>query len=124
MPSGAIEWIEFPAPRPEVLAAFYETVFGWEITEYHEPPFLFTDSTGRVRGGFTTNLNPMPEYGIMISITVDDIDATVADAERCGGEIVLERVDLPDGAGSFASIRDPAGNRVSLYQGDIAALGT
>jgi len=124
MPSGAIEWIEFPAPHPAVLAAFYEAVFGWEIKEYHEPPFLFTDSAGRVRGGFTTNLNPMAEYGIMVSITVDDIDATVADAQRYGGEVVLERVDLPDGAGSFASIRDPAGNRVSLYQGDIAALGT
>ncbi len=123
MPSGVIEWIEFPAPNPEVLADFYHTVFGWEITEYHEPPYLFTDSSRRVRGGFTATLEPMPQYGVMVSITVDDVDVTLKAVKANSGEIVLERVDLPDGLGSFASIRDPAGNRVSIYEGDIASIG-
>lgn len=123
MASGIIEWIEIPAPNPQVLAAFYASVFGWEITEYHEPPYLFTDSSGRVRGGFTAMLEPMREYGVMVSITVDDLDETLETVEANSGEIVLERVDLPNGLGSFASIRDPAGNRLSLYEGDISSIG-
>ena len=122
MASGVIEWIEFPAPDPEVLALFYAAVFGWEVVEYHEPPYVFTDTAGTVRGGFTTALEPMTEYGIMVSITVDDLDHTLEAAAANSGELVLGRVALPGDAGSFASIRDPAGNRISLYEGDITSI--
>jgi len=64
----------------------------------------------------------MPQYGVMVSIAVDDVDVTLKAAKANSGEIVLEPVDFPGDLGSFASIRDPAGNRESIYEGDIASI--
>ncbi len=101
------------APDPITLAKFYQQVFeldspldmGWIS-------FLTNDSTQKIelhtasQGGSGTDLP-------LISIGVDDLDATEASVRAAGAEIVYGPVTEEWGLRRFY-FRDPAGNLVNV----------
>jgi predicted enzyme related to lactoylglutathione lyase len=112
--NGKICYVEIPAHDPERSAAFYHDVFGWGIRRHGNGTLAFDDGVGEVSGMWVTHRPPMTSAGIVVSIMVDDIAATIAAVEAAGGRIVQPLgADAPELTAHFA---DPAGNVFGLYQ--------
>jgi predicted enzyme related to lactoylglutathione lyase len=110
-------YLQIPATEPMQSAAFYEKVFGWNIRHRGTSQPAFDDATGDVSGSWFTNLKTWREPGLIVSIWVDDIEATLRQVKACGGT-VLEgpQPDSPGSTSMIATFLDPAGNPIGLYQ--------
>jgi predicted enzyme related to lactoylglutathione lyase len=101
------------APDPTTLAKFYQEVFGLDVPlDMGWITFLSGDTTQSIElhtaseGGRGTELP-------VISIGVDDLDATEAAVRAAGAEVVYGPVKEDWGLRRFF-FRDPAGNLVNV----------
>ena len=62
-----------------------------------------------------TDRRAFPEPGLLPYFHVDHIDAAVSGVTAFGGEVV--EAPYPEGNLRVAKVRDPAGNRIGLWQG-------
>lgn len=101
------------APDPKSLAMFYEQVF--DLDSPHDMgwiAFLSKDATQKIelhtasQGGSATELP-------VISIGVDNLDATEAAVRAAGAEVVYGPISEEWGLRRFF-FRDPAGNLVNV----------
>jgi predicted enzyme related to lactoylglutathione lyase len=112
--NGKICYIEIPATDIKVSVSFYEKVFGWKIRKHGDGSIAFDDAVGEVSGTWVTGRKPSTEPGLLISIMVDSVAATVDAITAHGGRIVQPiGMDAPEITARFS---DPAGNVLSLYQ--------
>jgi uncharacterized protein len=112
--NGKICYLEIPAVDIKASAAFYNKVFGWRIREDNGRRVAFDDTVGQVSGMWVTGRPPSKEAGLLISIMVDDIEATLALIENSGGKVVQPvGMDAPEITARFS---DLAGNVLALYQ--------
>lgn len=112
--NGKICYIELPALDIERSAAFYKTVFGWNVRSRRDGSTAFDDGVGEVSGTWTLGRPPAAEPGLLIYIMVDSVAATVDAIRAQGGEIVQPiGADAPEITARF---RDPGGNVLGLYQ--------
>lgn len=112
--NGKICYIELPALDIERSAAFYKTVFGWNVRTRRDGSTAFDDAVGEVSGTWTLGRPPAAEPGLLIYIMVDSVEATVDAIRAQGGEIVQPiGADAPEITARF---RDPGGNVLGLYQ--------
>ncbi|MGD9935336.1 MAG: VOC family protein [Dehalococcoidia bacterium] len=111
--NGKLSYLQIPARDPAGLGAFYAAVFGWSISGGGDQ-VSFRDATGDLIGAFTADLEPADPPGYLPYIYVADIEAVVEAVVLHGGEVV----DFPsdDGQLRLATIRDPDGNHVGLWQ--------
>lgn len=112
--NGKICYIEIPAGDIPSLAAFYGTVFGWNVRNRDDGHLAFDDTVGQVSGTWVAGKPPASENGLRVYIMVDDMEATMASIVANGGEIF-------EGVGAHfpeitARFLDPYGNIFSLYQ--------
>ena len=111
--NGKICYLEIPADDIEVSASFYEKSFGWKIRRGNDQ-VSFDDGVGEVSGMWVLDKKTVTEAGIIISIMVDDIDATSKLVTANGGKIVFSM--KMDSGEKIAHFSDPAGNVMGLYQ--------
>ena len=111
--TGKICYIELPASDVATSAAFYSTVFGWEISNRGDGTTSFVDTVGQVSGSFVVGVPPN-QPGLVVSIMVADITASITAIESNGG-VITQPVgkDHPEITARF---RDPAGNIMGLYE--------
>jgi predicted enzyme related to lactoylglutathione lyase len=110
---GGISYVRIPARDPPRIAAFYETVFGWNLRGDPETP-SFDDGTGHVIGHFVDDLPVAGEAGVRPYIYVERVDQTLDSITAEGGEIVT--APYPEGDLWVATFRDPAGNVLGVWQ--------
>jgi uncharacterized glyoxalase superfamily protein PhnB len=109
-------YLEIPAVDLRQSVEFYEKVFGWNIRERNSDRPSFDDATGYVSGAWVTGRNISRQPGLLPYIWLDGIDAALVEATAQGGEVVeAPHLDSPGGAW-IATLRDPAGNVIGLYQ--------
>lgn len=101
------------APDPRALASFYQSVFELDLTfDMGWIAFLSNDSTQKIElhtaseGGSGTELP-------VISIGVEDLDATETAVRAAGGDVVYGPATEAWGLRRFF-FRDPAGNLVNV----------
>jgi uncharacterized protein len=112
--NGKICYLEIPAANIGTSVAFYKEVFGWGIRERGDGSIAFDDGVGEVSGTWVLGRKPMSEPGIIISIMVDNAQATVDSIVAHGGIITQEiGKDAPEITAHFS---DPAGNILGIYQ--------
>ena len=110
-------YMEIPAVDVHQSAAFYESVFGWNIRHRDTARPSFDDATGNVSGTWVTGPKIAGEPGLLPYIWVDSIDTTLAKVKANGGAVVEgTHQDSPDSNSWIAKFRDPAGNVIGLYQ--------
>jgi predicted enzyme related to lactoylglutathione lyase len=112
--TGKICYIEIPAIDISESASFYQRAFGWHIRQRGDGSTAFDDTTGEVSGTWVTGLPPASVPGLIVSIMVARIEATIEAIISAGGEIV--RPVNPDEQEVYAHFRDPAGNILGIYQ--------
>ncbi|NDJ78321.1 MAG: VOC family protein [Chloroflexi bacterium] len=116
-----ISHFEIPAKDPEKVAAFYRAVFDWEISKWDGPIDYWNVRTGPddvqgINGGLFTPEGPLPHQTIN-TIEVDDIDGFVAKVKANGGNVVSDKVAIPQ-MGWIAYCKDVEGTVFGIYQGD------
>jgi lactoylglutathione lyase len=123
--------VHLRSPDPEATASFFETMFGAEVTRGVYPPGTLYPGQKRmsfVLGGQKILIAPthpddamtpapgFPYYGLEhIGLTVDDVDAAVADLRAKGAEIAIGPLTRDPGT-RLAFIRGPEGVMVELVQ--------
>jgi predicted enzyme related to lactoylglutathione lyase len=112
--NGKICYIEMPATDIDLSAEFYQKIFGWDVRKRGDGSVGFDDGVNQVSGTWVLGRQPASASGMVVSIMVDDIAATIDLIVTAGCEIVE-----PVGAHApelTALFRDPGGNVMSLYQ--------
>jgi uncharacterized protein len=113
---GRFSWNELLTTDPEGAKRFYTQLFGWTTQDMPMGHFNYTIVKADVEVG---GIMPIPEKAKGMPptwgsyVTVDNVDATAAQAEKLGGKICVPASDIPD-VGRFAVIQDPQGAMISV----------
>lgn len=107
---GQVGYLQLPATDRWRSAEFYRAVFGWHI-EHPYPSFEAPSLIGQ----WVDDRAPAPDAGPLLWINVDRIDDTLRLVSASGGEVV-EPPRLDDGVRWLATVHDPAGNTVGIFQ--------
>ena len=113
--------VEIGTKDSGTAAEFYRQLFGWTVTADETGYGLIdtgADEEG-IGGGIMPTMGPMEPY-VTFYVGVDDLAASLADAERLGGTSVLGPTPVP-GVGAFALFTDPDGNVIGLLRMDVPA---
>lgn len=110
---GHVSWFEVMGRDLEALNAFYAEMFGWKLQRLPQMPYAITapDWNG-VPGG--VGEAPVGPGWTTFYVTVADVPAAVAIAERLGGRLLMPPMALPDGV-TVAVIADPEDHPVGLW---------
>ena len=121
-PVGSVVWYELNTADPARARTFYAQLFGWRTSEMEMMP-------GFTYGMFAHKSNAAnPFAGIMpimpeqseakprwdIYVSVKDVDATAAQCEALGGEVIIPPHDIP--VGRWAMLKDPTGATLAIYK--------
>ena len=80
-----INFVELPAKNLPAAKEFYESVFGWTLTDFG--PSYSCTMTGNVDLGLQGDLHEAPRAPLPV-VMVDNLEAAQAAVERAGGKIV------------------------------------
>jgi uncharacterized protein len=115
---GKFSWNELLTNDPEGAKEFYSQLFGWTTRGW---PMGGEDYTIVMAGdtdvgGITRMPSHVQGQGVPPNwgayVTVDDVDATAALAEKLGGKLCLPLTEIPT-VGRFTVIQDPQGAIIS-----------
>jgi uncharacterized protein len=123
--AGRVVHFEVPFDDAERATAFYGDVFGWQIMAMPEFDYHGVSTgpvgdqgmpaePGYIGGGMFKRQDGGPSMPV-VTIDVDDIDATLAEIEGKGGSTVQEKVPVGE-MGFAAYFKDPEGNVMGLWQ--------
>ena len=110
---GGVSYLRIPAHDLAQSAEFYRAVFGWRLRGRPDAP-SFSDGTGHVIGHWRTDLPAAGQAGVLPYIYVTSLDDTLRAAAEHGAELVTP--PYPEGNLWIATIRDPAGNVIGIWQ--------
>jgi predicted enzyme related to lactoylglutathione lyase len=114
---GRFVWHELMTTDTDAASDFYSRVVPWKAEDSGMPSYSLWMS-GKVRAGGLMALpeddgSATPPHWI-IYIGTEDVDATVAAAEKLGGKILKPAVDIPN-VGRFAVLADPQGAAFAVF---------
>lgn len=116
MPDGKICYLEIPATDIDASARFYGEVLGWKVRTRGDGQRAFDDTTGAVSGSWVVGRPPSREPGMLTYVMVDSIDATLRKVAEAGGKVATPPTRIGAAGDAYATILDPAGNLLGLYQ--------
>jgi uncharacterized protein len=105
---------EIPSTDFTKSKAFYENLFGWTIQEVPDMSYMMFGEEGQGVGGGFNKVEAVVNEGIQIYIEVEDIPATLARARELGGEVQMDKSQIP-GHGFMAFIGDCCGVKIGLW---------
>lgn len=123
---------EVHASDPAAAQAFYGAVFGWRFQQWGDVPYWLVTtgdgdpmagrphSTPGIDGGITQRQGDPPAEGqavnaFVVTVEVDDCDATVERAVAAGGSVAMPPDDMPP-VGRLAYLKDPDGTIFGVLQ--------
>jgi uncharacterized protein len=113
---GALAWADTATPDAEAAQKFYGALLGWEFDQMsEEPPYWVIRNGERSQGGMTVPPEGVPANWFPY-FAVENVDASVKQAEEAGGKPFMGPVDVP--SGRFALIQDPQGAAFAILQSD------
>lgn len=106
-------YFELPSRDIGAGKAFYESAFGWKMTEFG--PSYASTMIGDVDFGLQSDPQEMTRAPLPV-ISVSDLNAALAAVTAAGGEIVKPIFAFPGGR-RFQAL-DPNGNEIAVMQPD------
>ena len=113
MSKHPIAHIEFSSVDREASGKFFSELFGWKVQQMPEMNYATFDTGDGIGGGLNPVQEDFPAGTIAVYVHSDDIEATLAEAEKLGGKTIVSKSEIP-GVGWFAFFADPTGNRIGL----------
>ena len=122
--SGRVVHFEVPFDDADRAREFYREVFGWQIQPMPEMDYNMVSTgpvsdqgmpsePGYIGGGMMQRQAPYTSP--VLTLDVDDIDATIVAIEKQGGAAVGEKMAVGD-MGFAAYFTDSEGNVMGLWQ--------
>ncbi|HET9601378.1 MAG TPA: VOC family protein [Acidimicrobiales bacterium] len=122
--SARVVHFEVPFDDADRARSFYRDVFDWQINAMPELNYTIVSTgpvsaegmpseAGYIGGGMMQRQAPVDTP--VITLQVDDIDATVVAIEKHGGSAVGEKLTVGD-MGFAAYFKDSEGNLMGLWQ--------
>ena len=123
--SDKVVHFEIPADDLDRARVFYQDAFGWTINSIPELDYTIVETTptdeatnlpagpGAINGGMMRRQPEIP--GPVITVGVDDIDASLRRVEELGGKTVSGKTAVAD-MGYAAYFSDPEGNVLGLWE--------
>jgi predicted enzyme related to lactoylglutathione lyase len=121
--TGRVVHFEIPFDDRERASAFYGATFGWNLTWMPEMSYVLASTgpsdqgppsePGFINGGLLARSEAIASP--VLTVEVDDIDATLAQAEEQGGATVSPKQAVGE-MGFSAYFTDPEGNLMGLWQ--------
>jgi len=122
--SARVVHFEVPFDDADRARNFYRTVFGWQIQEMPEMQYNMVSTgpaddsgmpaePGFIGGGMMQREAPVSTP--VITLDVDDIEATLTTVEKNGGARVGEKMQVGE-MGFAAYFNDSEGNLMGLWQ--------
>lgn len=111
---GKVIWHDLITPDIRLAGGFYEKMFAWKLD--YNGSYTEISFEGKTIGGM---IEAQPKDGKTIaglwipSLSVKDVEQTVATAEQLGGEILKPAIDLGN-RGKAALIADPDGRHFAV----------
>jgi predicted enzyme related to lactoylglutathione lyase len=119
--AGRFVWHDLMTSDPDGAMKFYGKVAGWGTMPFEgsRMPYTMWTNNGAPLGGVSKITDEMKKNGVgpswMASVGVDNVDDSVAKANKLGGKTVVPAADIP-GAGRYAVISDPQGVPIAIFQ--------
>jgi len=127
---GRVIHFEIHAEKPDRAVAFYQKMFGWEITKWGGPADYWVISTGKkeepgINGGLLKRMGPPPADGQPVNayactVDVPNLDDMMGKVGKHGGTIAVPKMAVP-GIGWLAYGKDTEGNIFGMMQADTKA---
>jgi len=116
----AINWFEIPVADLDRAQAFYEALLQAPLRREAMGPqtlAVLPYTAPGVGGALLASPQARPgEGGAIVYLNVGPtLNAALDRALTAGAQLLVPRVDLPEGMGSFVHLRDPEGNRIGLH---------
>ena len=108
-----LNYVELPVADIAAAKSFYESAFGWAMTEFG--PTYAATLTGDTDVGLQGDTAEATKAPLPV-IEVEDLEATLAAVEQAGGQIVRPIFTFPGGR-RFQFV-DPSGNEVAAVMSD------
>jgi predicted enzyme related to lactoylglutathione lyase len=114
---GTPSWVDLSSPDPTAAAAFYGTLFGWQVQE--SAPEAGGYRMAELRGATVAGIGPQMQPGTPPAwntyISTDDIEATAKAVIEAGGQTFVAPMEVLD-AGTMAVFADPTGAVFCAWQ--------
>lgn len=114
-----VTWFEIPAYNHYRSVAFYNYIFGIQMTTVELNGFAmgFFPAENGITGAIVTGNGCVPsDVGPLIYLNAgDDLNNVLYKINEAGGRVVLEKTFLSESAGYFALFIDSEGNRLALH---------
>ena len=109
-------WVDLATPDSDAAAAFYGSLFGWDVPpgEAEFGGYRRATLRGRDVAGITPQMQPGPSVWSSY-VSVSDADATTARITAHGGTVIAGPMDVGD-LGRMVVLQDPAGAFSGLWQ--------
>jgi uncharacterized protein len=113
---GVPSWVDLGTPDPAASAAFYSSLWGWDVQV--GPPETGGYGIAHIRGRSVAGIGPQQNPGPPVWATyvnVDNADDVAAKVTANGGTMFMEPFDVMD-VGRMAFFADPAGAIIGMWQ--------
>jgi uncharacterized protein len=103
---------EIRSADPDATREFFGELFGWSYSDGAYPGYTFVD-TG-VNGALPTAISPLQgdDDAVLFFVGVQDVEETLAQAERLGGRIVQSAQSVP--GVTFGVLADKQGHLIGV----------
>ena len=112
-----IVWGEIPVTDMEKAVAFYNSVFGYDMTIDNSGPNPMAVLGGLMNtaGAHLYPGTPAPDGGNTVHLGLpDDLDSGIARCKAAGGSVESPPITIP--AGRFVYAKDLDGNSIGLFE--------
>jgi len=117
--NGKLDYVEFPAARPERTREFFKKAFGWNFEEFG-PDYCAFSEQGLDGGFYRSELYSTTQNGAALLVFYsDDLEATLAQVEAAGGRIEKPIFEFP--GGRRFHFCEPSGNEFAVWSDQPAA---
>ena len=116
MSHGTVGWVQVGTDDPATAKKFYGELFDWKFAADPNSgdAYQLISMTGAPFGGIADTGGKFPNHAVFMVI-VDDVPASLEQAERLGGKVLVPATTTPNGL-VFAHVQDPAGNEFGVYK--------
>jgi predicted enzyme related to lactoylglutathione lyase len=112
-----VMWFEVLGRDAAKLCQFYGSLFGWSFAG-NPAAYGVVETSGRgIPGGVGTSYPGTREW-VTFYVETADVTASLAQAERLGGRIVMARTVLPEV--TLGVFEDPEGHPIGLVEATAA----
>ena len=119
--TSAINWFEIPCTNLPRAQGFYEAMLGRKMhnEDCGGASMAIFAHDDAATGGCLVNggsLQPSHDQGVRVYLDCSpSVEAAMSRAEKAGGKLLDECVELPKGIGFIAHVRDTEGNTIGLH---------